>query len=72
MDTDSTDDHEILKGCDRIKESSTALELLHKERNENHIVSFCARIDEMIGGGISVGQITEFCGPPGIGKTQLW
>lgn len=25
----------------------------------------------MLGGGIQVGQITEFCGVPGIGKTQL-
>ena len=24
-----------------------------------------------VGGGIPVGRITEVCGPPGIGKTQL-
>lgn len=24
-----------------------------------------------VGGGIPVGRITEMCGPPGIGKTQL-
>lgn len=25
----------------------------------------------MIGGGIQIGQITEFCGVPGVGKTQI-
>jgi len=24
-----------------------------------------------LGGGVPVGRITEMCGPPGIGKTQL-
>ena len=25
----------------------------------------------MLGGGVPVGKITEFCGAPGIGKTQI-
>jgi RAD51-like protein 2 len=25
----------------------------------------------MLGGGVFIGQITEFCGVPGVGKTQL-
>ena len=25
----------------------------------------------MLGGGISRGSLTEICGPPGVGKTQL-
>ena len=50
----------------------TALELLQTEQLQNHIVTFSARIDAMLGGGVPVGKITEFCGTPGIGKTQLW
>jgi RecA/RadA recombinase len=28
-------------------------------------------MDKMLGGGIKIGQMTEFYGMPGIGKTQL-
>lgn len=52
-------------------EGSTALELLSIEQDLDHIVSFSAGIDGMLGGGVPVGKITEFCGSPGIGKTQL-
>lgn len=27
-------------------------------------------VDRMLGGGVQVGQITEFVGPPGVGKTS--
>lgn len=27
--------------------------------------------DDMLGGGVPLGKSTEFCGAPGIGKTQL-
>lgn len=57
--------------CDHNK-GKTALELLQTEQIQNHIVTFSARIDTMLGGGVPVGKITEFCGTPGIGKTQLW
>lgn len=53
-------------------QGKTALELLQTEQTQNHIVTFSARIDTMLGGGVPVGKITEFCGTPGIGKTQLW
>lgn len=32
---------------------------------------FCKKLDGLLGGGVPTGQLTEFCGPPGIGKTQL-
>ena len=49
----------------------SALELLKMEQQQAHIVTFCASMDEMLGGGVPMGKITEFCGAPGIGKTQI-
>ncbi|CAG8470217.1 7193_t:CDS:10, partial [Acaulospora colombiana] len=42
------------------------------QRQRIMITTFCHGLDTLIGGrGIALGQITEFCGVPGIGKTQL-
>lgn len=49
----------------------SAYELLQEEESESPIVTFCAELDNMIGGGIPIGKITEFCGAPGAGKTQI-
>ena len=40
----------------------------HRRR---HIVTFCRAIDDLIGGGIALGEVTEIAGMPGTGKTQL-
>ena len=50
---------------------TTAFELLHQQTEMGPIVTFCSAIDSMLGGGIPRGKITEFCGVPGVGKTQL-
>ena len=50
---------------------TTAFDLLEKEKNQGRIVTFCEGLDDMLGGGVPVGKITEFCGAPGIGKTQM-
>ena len=47
----------------------TALEMLEQPRW--HIPTGVTRLDAALGGGISAGQVTELCGPPGAGKTQL-
>ncbi len=49
----------------------TALEILQKNEKLPHIITFCGEIDAMLGGGVPVGEVTEFCGVPGIGKTQI-
>lgn len=49
----------------------TGLDVLVKEGQQNHIITFCKDIDQMLNGGISLNKLTEFCGVPGIGKTQL-
>lgn len=50
----------------------TALELLEQEQAQGCIITFCSALDEILGGGVPLGKITEICGPPGVGKTQLW
>ncbi|XP_067113616.1 DNA repair protein RAD51 homolog 3 [Osmerus mordax] len=52
-------------------EKLTALELLQKEQELGNIVTFCSALDMALGGGLPVGKVTEVCGAPGIGKTQL-
>jgi hypothetical protein len=36
-----------------------------------HIVTVSKAVDDMLDGGIVVGEITELCGAPGSGKTQI-
>mmetsp|Transcript_37328 Transcript_37328/g.49181 ORF Transcript_37328/g.49181 Transcript_37328/m.49181 type:complete len:460 (+) Transcript_37328:49-1428(+) len=49
----------------------SARDLLKKVRNIRPIITFCRGIDEMLGGGIMRGVVTEICGEPGVGKTQF-
>jgi RAD51-like protein 2 len=36
-----------------------------------HIVTFSQKVDDLLGGGIRLGEVTEIAGLPGCGKTQL-
>ena len=58
-------------GCVHVPIGRSALEMLKAERLQGCIVTFCAKLDSMLGGGVPLGKITEFCGAPGTGKTQL-
>lgn len=49
----------------------TALQKLYEEAERPSIVTCCQALDTILGGGIALGQVTEFCGMPGVGKTQL-
>ena len=51
--------------------SKNAYNLLQQEQSSGSIVTFCEQLDDMLGGGVPVAKITEFCGAPGIGKTQI-
>ena len=51
--------------------SKNAYDILLQEQSYGSIVTFCEQLDDMLGGGVPVGKITEFCGAPGIGKTQI-
>lgn len=49
----------------------TALDVLEEEQQRSSLTTLCAEWDGMLGGGVPLTKITEFCGAPGIGKTQL-
>uniref|UniRef100_A0A7S3DKA6 DNA repair protein RAD51 homolog 3 n=1 Tax=Palpitomonas bilix TaxID=652834 RepID=A0A7S3DKA6_9EUKA len=49
--------------------SQSALEIFNEKRGK--IITFCQGMDSMLGGGVSLREMTEFSGIPGIGKTQL-
>uniref|UniRef100_A0A8D8HE25 DNA repair protein RAD51 homolog 3 n=1 Tax=Culex pipiens TaxID=7175 RepID=A0A8D8HE25_CULPI len=52
--------------------TKTCADLLQQEARLPSIITFCKDLDHAIGhSGVSVGLITEFCGPPGSGKTQM-
>nr|XP_019591973.1 PREDICTED: DNA repair protein RAD51 homolog 3 isoform X1 [Rhinolophus sinicus] len=49
----------------------TALDLLEQEHTQSYIITFCSALDNILGGGVPLTKITEICGAPGVGKTQL-
>ncbi|XP_071093017.1 DNA repair protein RAD51 homolog 3-like [Haliotis cracherodii] len=51
--------------------SVTALEMLQLEQSLPNIFTFSEKLDDILGGGVPLAKITEFCGAPGIGKTQV-
>jgi len=65
----------ILKAVNNVNcppdSSISALELCRKSNVQRPIITFCKSLDQLLGGGVQLGQLTEFCGVPGIGKTQL-
>jgi len=50
---------------------NSARDVYQKEKSMGKIITFSAGMDKMLGGGLPLGQVTEFCGVPGIGKTQI-
>ncbi|KAL1521934.1 hypothetical protein AB1Y20_021582 [Prymnesium parvum] len=55
----------------RAPPATSALELLHDERHSEKIVTAVKELDDLLGGGIPLRQLTELVGVPGVGKTQL-
>ncbi|CAG8490189.1 3669_t:CDS:10 [Ambispora gerdemannii] len=66
---------DILQHCQKshtIVRSVSASEALQRDLDRCPIFTSCEAIDKLFGGhGVPIGKITEFCGAPGIGKTQL-
>jgi predicted ATP-dependent serine protease len=49
----------------------TAEQLLASQQSCKRIMTFCKELDDLLGGGVACGHVTEFVGVPGVGKTQL-
>ncbi|KAL4428659.1 hypothetical protein ABPG77_009765 [Micractinium sp. CCAP 211/92] len=49
----------------------SARQILEREESATRIITFAEELDAVLGRGVETGAITEFCGVPGVGKTQL-
>lgn len=49
----------------------TAFDCLSEEAKSPSIITFCKNLDISLGGGVRVKEITDICGAPGTGKTQM-
>lgn len=49
----------------------SARELLIEEKKKKHISTGSKKLDEILGGGIRTGELTEIAGPYGVGKTEV-
>ncbi|XP_054857473.1 DNA repair protein RAD51 homolog 3 isoform X1 [Eublepharis macularius] len=65
------DSHGNERGSGNTVRKYTALELLEEEQVQGFIVTFCSALDDILGGGVPLMKVTEICGAPGVGKTQL-
>lgn len=54
-----------------VSKASTVFDILQEQHRRGQITTFCRSLDDMLGGGVPVASITEICGAPGVGKTQL-
>jgi RAD51-like protein 2 len=52
-------------------DGTSASDFLKRRTVHVPISTLCHSLDMLLGGGIASGSITEFCGAPGVGKTQL-
>ena len=72
-DADNSDGHcaatnECVKPDPTRQSAASAFKL---EQKSCPIVTFCRDLDNLLGGGMQAGTMTEVCGEPGTGKTQL-
>ena len=54
-----------------VPQSVSSLELFWREQGQEGVPTGCTEMDEMLGDGVPLGKMTEICGVPGIGKSQL-
>lgn len=52
--------------------TKTAFDIFEEECTLGEIPTFIKELDAALGGGIPVGQITEFAGESNTHKTELW
>ncbi|XP_036330418.1 DNA repair protein RAD51 homolog 3 [Rhagoletis pomonella] len=50
---------------------TTCFDIWRQEKEMPRLITLCKELDDKLAGGIVAGLITEFCGGPGCGKTQM-
>lgn len=63
--------YEVVKQINAEFEIQTAFDLYEWERQHPPLAVFHKGLDKLLNGGLSIGRITELCGGPGSGKTQM-
>eukprot|EP00958_Prasinococcus_capsulatus_P011854 scaffold1182_cov396-Prasinococcus_capsulatus_cf.AAC.27 len=61
-------EHQAFAG---IEGGQLGVEVYNREQERVPIITFCSELDKLLRGGIMPGHLTEFCGVPGVGKTQI-
>lgn len=61
-----------LETATKVPETKTALDVFEEECLMGYIPTFTKELDEVLGGGIPIGLITEFAGESDTCKTELW
>ncbi|KAJ7515045.1 hypothetical protein O6H91_23G069400 [Diphasiastrum complanatum] len=56
---------------DILSSAKTAWDLLCYEKSRKKLRTCCSELDTVLGGGFKPKELTEICGVPGVGKTQL-
>ncbi|XP_055906185.1 DNA repair protein RAD51 homolog 3 [Eupeodes corollae] len=51
--------------------TKSAFDCWSEEAKDRSIITLCKKLDSCLGGGVAPKVITEFCGAPGTGKTQM-
>jgi RAD51-like protein 2 len=64
-------DSAVLAVQEPVASGVSALDLYRKTKQKRYLITLCEELDVALGGGVSTGQLTEFFGCPGIGKTQF-
>lgn len=65
------DKYDVLKQINAEFEIKTASDLLDWEYQHPPVAIFHKGLDKLLNGGLPIGRITELCGGPGSGKTQM-
>ena len=58
-----------------IRGTSSCAQILQRDAEccgGSHVVTFSQAVDDLLHGGMPIGQVTEIAATPGLGKTQFW
>lgn len=61
-----------LLAAQKVPKTLTAFDCYEDESVPGTIWTFCEQLDGILGGGVALRQITEFCGERNSGKSHIW